>query len=152
MERTFAVGRGQCYHLYLGSVLRHSNENRSIRNTCTTYRPHISELPDKEVQICVTPVENTKRNQWCLLSRSHNHVQLEMISTDGCEIKTTVMTLANHNSQKQHNKPIRIESKSMLQVPSVRKYVQTTRNGFGFASRSQHMKVSASQCIITLHN
>lgn len=43
----------------------------------------------------------------------HYHVQLEMISTDGCEIKTTVMTLANHNSQKQHNKPIRIGSQSM---------------------------------------
>ena len=57
---------------------------------------------------------------------------LERFSVECRKTKTKVITLTNHNSGKQSNKPIRTRSKYMKPAPSAGKRVQASHDWFWF--------------------
>ena len=61
-------------------------------------------------------------------------VALERFSFECRKTETKVITMTNHNSRKQSNKPIRARSKYMLPVLSAGKRVRVNCDWFWFIS------------------
>ena len=76
---------------------------------------------------------------------------IEWFSIECRKTKTKVITLANHSRHKQHNEPIRIQSKYMHPAPSAGKHMRASERGTGLVLVLQSLVEKVTRVLSTNH-